>query len=50
MQTFLTSLITNEKLKGTIAIVMYLTPDYVDAVVEALLTAFGITKLAIREK
>ena len=50
----LKSLITNEKLKGAIAIiaavVMWFSPDSVDLVIESLLAAFGIQKLTINEK
>jgi hypothetical protein len=50
----LKALITNEKAKGIIAIVaavaMHFTPDYIDAIIEAGLTAVGISKLVIKEK
>ncbi|MBR1734600.1 MAG: hypothetical protein IJ730_04025 [Alphaproteobacteria bacterium] len=48
------SLITNEKVKGAIAIIaaiiMWFTPDHVDMVIEALLAAFGIEKLSIHKQ
>ena len=50
----LKSIITNEKVKGAIAIaaavIMFYTPDHIDLLIETLLTAFGITKLVISEK
>jgi hypothetical protein len=46
-------LITSEKTKGIIAlvaaVVMYFTPDYIDAIIEAGLVAMGIAKLAIKK-
>ena len=46
----LKSIITNEKVKGAIAILaavvmQQFTPDHIDLLIETLLTAFGITKL-----
>ncbi len=50
----LKSIITNEKVKGVIAIVaaitMFFTPDHIDAIIEALLAAFGIGKLVLKKK
>lgn len=50
----LKSIIENEKVKGTIAIVaaviMFFTPNHIDLLIETLLTVFGITKLVISEK
>ncbi|GHT96142.1 hypothetical protein FACS1894122_14220 [Alphaproteobacteria bacterium] len=50
----LKDLILSEKTKGTIAIiaavVMYFTPDYIDAIIQGLLGAYGITELTLREK
>jgi hypothetical protein len=47
-------IITDEKTKGIIAItaavVMWFTPDYIDAIIEAGLAAFGISKLAIKKE
>ncbi|GHU15424.1 hypothetical protein FACS189449_13020 [Alphaproteobacteria bacterium] len=49
----LKDLILSEKTKGTIAIiaavVMYFTPDYIDAIIEAGLAAVGISKLVIKK-
>ena len=49
----LKSIITNEKLKGAIAIaaavVMWYTPSHIDMVIEALLAAFGIQKLVLKK-
>ena len=49
----LKSIITNEKVKGAIAIVaavvMWFTPTHIDVVIEALLTAFGIQKLVLKK-
>jgi hypothetical protein len=46
--------ITSEKIKGIIAliaaVVMYFTPDYIDAIIEAGLVAMGITKLVIKKE
>ncbi len=53
MSDFL-NIITNSKVKGIVAligaVVMYFTPDHIDAVIETLLAAFGITTLMIDEK
>jgi hypothetical protein len=50
----LKTLITNEKVKGVIslaaAVVMYFTPDYIDAIIEAGLVAIGVTKLVIKKE
>lgn len=47
-------IITNEKVKGAIAIVaaiiMVFTPDHIDLIIEALLAAFGIRELTIVNK
>jgi O-methyltransferase involved in polyketide biosynthesis len=50
----LKDLILSEKTKGTIAIaaavVMYFTPDHIDAIIEAGLAAFGISKFVIKRE
>ena len=50
----LKSIITNEKVKGAIAIVaaviMWFTPTHIDIVIESLLTAFGIQQLVLKKK
>jgi hypothetical protein len=50
----LKEIITNEKAKGVIAlaaaVVMWFTPDYIDAIIEASLAAIGITKLVIKKE
>ncbi|GHT94847.1 hypothetical protein FACS1894122_11860 [Alphaproteobacteria bacterium] len=50
----LKDLILSEKTKGTIAIVaavvMYFTPNYIDAIIQGLLGVYGITELTLREK
>ncbi len=50
----LKSIITNEKVKGAIAIVaaimMFFTPDHIDLIIESLLAAFGIQKLVLKKK
>ncbi|GHT96170.1 hypothetical protein FACS1894122_14290 [Alphaproteobacteria bacterium] len=50
----LKDLILSEKTKGTIAIiaavVMYFTPDWIDAIIQGLLGVYGITELTLREK
>ncbi|GHU19021.1 hypothetical protein FACS189472_08220 [Alphaproteobacteria bacterium] len=50
----LKDLILSEKTKGTIAIiaavVMYHTPDWIDAIIQGLLGVYGITELTLREK
>ena len=49
----LKSIITNEKVKGAIAIVaavvMFFTPDHIDRIIELLLAAFGIQKLVLKK-
>ncbi|MDR2666965.1 MAG: hypothetical protein LBB34_02515 [Holosporales bacterium] len=49
----LKEIITNEKAKGVIAlvaaVVMWFTPDYADAIIEASLAAIGISKLVIKD-
>ena len=49
----LKSIITNEKVKGAIAIIaaviMRFTPTHIDVVIEALLAAFGIQKLVLKK-
>lgn len=46
-------IITNEKVKGAIAIVaavvMFFTPDHIDKIIELLLTAFGIQKFVLKK-
>jgi hypothetical protein len=50
----LKDLILSAKTKGIIAIVaavvMYFTPDWIDAIIQAMLGAYGITELTLREK
>lgn len=50
----LKSIITNEKVKGVIAIVaaiiMFSTPDHIDLIIESLLAAFGIQSLILKKK
>lgn len=50
----LKSIITNEKVKGVIAIaaavIMAYTPEHIDLIIEALLGAFGIQKLIIKTR
>ena len=50
----LKSLITNQEVKGVIAViaavVMVFTPDHIDLIIEALLAAFGIEKLMIKKE
>ncbi|MDR2067725.1 MAG: hypothetical protein LBP41_01915 [Holosporaceae bacterium] len=52
--TNLKDLITNDKTKGIIAIiaavVMWFTPNHIDAIIEAGLAAFGISKLVIKKE
>jgi hypothetical protein len=52
--TNLKDLILNEKTKGVIAtaaaVVMWFTPNHIDAVIESLLGIYGITVLTLREK
>jgi hypothetical protein len=54
IMTNLKEIITNEKIKGLIAIaaavIMWFTPDYIDAILEAGLAAFGISKLLIKKE
>ena len=49
----LKTIITNEKVKGAIAIlaavIMWFTPTHIDVVIEALLAAFGIQKLVLKK-
>ena len=49
----LKTLITSEKTKGVIAlvaaVVMYFTPDYIDAIIEAGLVAIGVAKLVVKK-
>ncbi|MDR2766005.1 MAG: hypothetical protein LBB63_00895 [Holosporaceae bacterium] len=53
MNSFL-ALITSNKFKGAIslaaAVVMYFTPDNIDAIIQAGLTAYGCVILMIEEK
>ena len=50
----LVELLTNNKVKGIIAIVaavvMYYTPDEIDKIIEGLLGAFGISQFMIKPK
>jgi hypothetical protein len=50
----LKEIMANEKVKGAIAVVaavvMWFTPDYIDTIIEAGLTAIGISKLVIRRE
>lgn len=50
----LKSIIKSEKVKGAIAIIAavitFFTPDHIDLIIEALLTAFGIEKLVIQKE
>jgi hypothetical protein len=50
----LKEIISNEKVKGiiaiTAAIVMWFTPDYIDAIIEAGLAVVGISKLVIKKE
>jgi hypothetical protein len=52
--TTIKDLILSEKAKGiiaiTAAIVMYFTPDHIDRIIEAGLTAVGISKLVVKNK
>ncbi|MDR2794221.1 MAG: hypothetical protein LBB12_00400 [Holosporaceae bacterium] len=52
--TNLKEIIANEKTKGIIAIaaavIMWFTPNHIDAIIEAGLAAFGISKLVLKEK
>lgn len=53
MKTKIKQILSSEYTKGVIsiaaAIVMYYTPDHIDHVIEALLTALGISKLTIEK-
>lgn len=53
MQDFI-DLITSPKFKGLVsliaAVVMYFTPDNIDAIIESLLSAFGISQLVLTPK
>ena len=48
----LKEMISNEKVRGLIAIaaavIMYYTPSHVDAIIETLLAALGIQKLVLK--
>ena len=50
----LKSIIENEKVKGAIAIIaaviMFYTPDHIDAIIEMCLAALGIGKLTLVKK
>jgi MoaA/NifB/PqqE/SkfB family radical SAM enzyme len=50
----LKEIITNEKVKGIIAVVaavvMAYTPDHIDRIVESLLGLYGISVLALQKK
>ena len=52
--TNLKEIITSEKVKGIIAItaavVMWFTPDYIDAIIKAGLAAFGVSKLVLKKE
>jgi hypothetical protein len=52
--TNLKEIIANEKTKGIIAIaaavIMWFTPNHIDAIIEAGLAAFGISKLVIKKE
>jgi hypothetical protein len=52
--TNLKDLILNDKTKGIIAItaavIMWFTPNHIDAIIEAGLAAFGIAKLVIKKE
>ncbi len=54
MNTSLVELITNNKVKGVIAIaaafIMYFTPDEIDKIIEGLLGAFGISQFMLDSK
>ncbi|MDR2267921.1 MAG: hypothetical protein LBD81_00530 [Holosporaceae bacterium] len=47
-------IISSNKFRGIIsliaAVVMYYTPDHIDAIIETCLTAYGLSVLAIDEK
>lgn len=48
------TLLKNEKVQGAIAItaaiIMYFTPDHIDAIIEMCLAALGIGKLTLVKK
>jgi hypothetical protein len=48
---FIKNALTNDKVKGSIAIVaaiiMYYTPDHIDALIQGLLSMYGITVLTL---
>ena len=48
----LKEIVSNEKVKGAIAIIaaiaMYYAPSHIDAIIETLLTALGIQKLVLK--
>ena len=50
----LKTIITNEKIKGAIAIaaaiIMWFTPDHIDLAIEILLGMFGIQQLVLKKK
>ena len=50
----LKSIITDEKIKGAIAIaaaiIMWFTPDHIDLAIEILLGMFGIQQLVLKKK
>jgi hypothetical protein len=52
--TNLKEIIANEKVKGIIAIVaavvMWFTPNHIDAIIESLLGIYGVTVLTIQKK
>jgi hypothetical protein len=54
MLTNLKEIIANEKIKGIIAIaaavITWFTPNHIDAIIEAGLAAFGISKLVIKKE
>ncbi|MDR2782089.1 MAG: hypothetical protein LBB21_06610 [Holosporaceae bacterium] len=52
--TNLKEIITNEKVKGIIAIaaavITYFTPNHIDVIIESILGIYGITVLTIQKK
>jgi hypothetical protein len=50
----LKDLITSEKVKGAVAVaaavIMWFTPDHIDAIIESLLGIYGITVLTLTKK
>ena len=50
----LKEIVSNEKVRGLIAIaaavIMYYTPAHVDAIIETLLAALGVQKLILKDK